>query len=155
MPLTLSQQSRLHYQFNTLFEITNAIDAEKLYKEINPGKWSIWQNAVHLISYQPTFMQRIQKIVTEESPSFERYVAENDSLFYEYSGFTCEQVFNEGFTTRKNITDFIAGLTENDLNKFGIHLRYGKLSLQQWIEFFLLHEAHHLFTIFMLAHQTQ
>ena len=37
------------------------------------------------------------------------------------------------------------------LTKTGLHPRYGLLTGREWTEFFLLHEAHHLFTIFMVV----
>jgi hypothetical protein len=42
-------------------------------------------------------------------------------------------------------------ISETELNKTGTHPVYGNLNILKWIEFFLLHEAHHLLTIFQLA----
>jgi hypothetical protein len=33
----------------------------------------------------------------------------------------------------------------------GTHPKYGTLMITEWTEFFLLHEAHHLFTLFRLS----
>jgi len=54
---------------------------------------------------------------------------------------------------RLKIFDAITGLNSNDLNRKALHKKYGEMSLLKWTEFFLLHEAHHLFTIFMLSSQ--
>ena len=35
----------------------------------------------------------------------------------------------------------------------GHHPKYGALTLVEWTEFFLLHEAHHLFTLFKLLNE--
>jgi hypothetical protein len=40
---------------------------------------------------------------------------------------------------------------DTDLDKTGHHPVFGEMNLIQWLNFFLLHEAHHLFTIFKLA----
>jgi hypothetical protein len=40
---------------------------------------------------------------------------------------------------------------EADFDKTGAHPIYGPMHLIQWLNFFLLHEAHHLFTIFKMA----
>lgn len=44
----------------------------------------------------------------------------------------------------------LAGMNEDQLSRTGHHPRYGELSIIQWTEFFLLHEAHHIYTIFSL-----
>jgi DinB superfamily len=38
-------------------------------------------------------------------------------------------------------------LSPPDFARVGTHSRFGPLSLAAWIEFFLAHEAHHLYTI--------
>jgi hypothetical protein len=43
-------------------------------------------------------------------------------------------------------------LSPDKLDRTGIHPKYGKLNIIDWTEFFLLHEAHHLFAIFQLTH---
>lgn len=35
--------------------------------------------------------------------------------------------------------------------RIGLHPVYGPMTLEGWTEFFLLHEAHHLFTILRLG----
>jgi hypothetical protein len=45
----------------------------------------------------------------------------------------------------------IFGLRPADLNRTGEHPVFGKMNMIKWLHFFLLHEAHHLFTIFKLA----
>ncbi len=54
-------------------------------------------------------------------------------------------------TTRKAMTAEIVSFKETDFDKRGTHIVFGKMNLHQWLNFFLLHEAHHLFTIFKLA----
>jgi hypothetical protein len=47
----------------------------------------------------------------------------------------------------------LSGLGESNLKRTGLHPRYGVLTIPQWTEFFLLHEAHHLFSLFMLLQE--
>jgi hypothetical protein len=44
-------------------------------------------------------------------------------------------------------------MDETSLQRIGRHARYGRLTVVQWVEFFLLHEAHHLYTIFMIVQE--
>lgn len=54
-------------------------------------------------------------------------------------------------TTRKEMVAGILSFPETDFKKTATHPVYGKMNLLQWLNFFLLHEAHHLFTVFKLA----
>ncbi len=54
-------------------------------------------------------------------------------------------------TTRKEIASGMLTLADTDFTKKAIHPALGAMTLLQWINFFLLHEAHHLFTILKLS----
>jgi hypothetical protein len=47
--------------------------------------------------------------------------------------------------------ELITNLNDGELLLTGTHPKFGVLTIPGWTEFFLLHEAHHLFTIFRLA----
>ena len=53
--------------------------------------------------------------------------------------------------TRKELAAGILSFQTADLQKTGVHPAYGQMNMIQWLNFFLLHEAHHLFTIFKMA----
>jgi hypothetical protein len=48
---------------------------------------------------------------------------------------------------RKQLVERIKALTPEQLPRSGIHSRFGEMSLALWIEFFLVHEGHHLYVI--------
>ena len=54
-------------------------------------------------------------------------------------------------TIRKEMTAGMLGFTGDDLAKTGTHPYFGTMNLLQWINFFLLHEAHQLFTVLQLG----
>ncbi|HVT60257.1 MAG TPA: DinB family protein [Thermoanaerobaculia bacterium] len=41
----------------------------------------------------------------------------------------------------------VDSLTPDQLDRIGVHPAMGPLPIRLWLEFFLLHEAHHLYTI--------
>jgi len=100
--------------------------------------------------YQPAFLERLKKIETENSPLFERYVTEKDPKFYDCCKMNLREVKELITTHRILIINHIFSLNESVLKRTGRHPVYGDLAIPQWIEFFLLHEAHHLLTIFKL-----
>ena len=151
MPLSASVLSRLKHQHESIAELAKGLTEEQLKQEVNAGKWSAFENMVHLVAYQPTFLKRMQLIEKTEAPLFERYVADNDPLFHEYKRHSLSALLEDLSTQRFLINNHLLQLNETTLRREGIHPVYGRFSLNQWADFFLLHEAHHLFTIFMLT----
>ena len=146
-----SQLYRLRHQHQTIAELVNGLTEEQLRTPVNPGKWSAQQNIAHLAAYQPVFLVRIQRIQSEHEPMFERYVADNDPPFLEASEQTVPELLEHIRKYRNSINEVLLSLDEASLARMAIHPRYGKMDITRWVEFFLLHEAHHLFTIFMLT----
>ncbi|HYJ37000.1 MAG TPA: DinB family protein [Chitinophagaceae bacterium] len=148
--LSPSQKTRLQHQHESIIEITRGLTEEQLRVRPDTGKWSAFENIAHLAAYQPGFIERLKRIEKEESPLFERYVAENDPRFLECCEMDLHQLNEFLFTHRFLISNHIATLSEAGLRRIGRHPVYGELTVPKWVEFFLLHESHHLFTIFKL-----
>jgi hypothetical protein len=149
--LSSSITTRLEYQHKSIFDLTENLSDEQLRAMVVPGKWSIFENIVHLAVYQHTFLRRMEQVLKQETPTFERYTAETDPLFADSCKSSSRDIFKDLIAVRKQIISMIVGLNKQQLHHKGIHPAYGKLSITQWTEFFLLHEAHHLFTIFKLS----
>jgi len=151
MPLSLSIQSRLKHQHETISELIRGLPEDQLKQRINPDKWSAFEQIAHLVAYQPVFLQRIYLVVQKEKPLFERYVADNDPHFHECVGWSLKELTDDYSTQRFIINNQVLQLSETALRKEGVHPLYGRFTISQWSDFFLLHEAHHLFAIFMLC----
>jgi DinB superfamily len=151
MSLSPSALTRLQYQHTTIRELIAGLTEQQLKHVPQPGKWSAFDNIAHLACYQPMFLLRLERIQTEHSPSFERYVAETDPRFPEYQDLPLADLLDGIDRRRATILSKLQGMSEDDLGKIGLHPRNGAMDVRRWTEFFLLHEAHHLYTIFMLV----
>ncbi|TMI68425.1 MAG: DinB family protein [Bacteroidetes bacterium] len=151
MLIPSSVASRLQYQHKSLLDLVDGLSDEQIRMQVDTGKWSIFENIVHLQTYQHTFIRRIRQMLDEQNPSFDRYTAEADPLFHDNCGKSTREIMQDLLTTRKEMAAGILSFNEIDLKKTGEHPVYGKMDLGQWMNFFLLHEAHHLFTIFKMA----
>ena len=149
--LPSSVSTRLQYQHKSLLDLIDDLSDEQIRMHINPGKWSIFENIVHLQTYQHTYIKRVQRILNETNPAFERYTAEADPLFNDNCIKSTREIMQDLLTIRKEIASGILSFKEIDFKKTGQHPAFGKMTLLQWLNFFLLHEAHHLFTVFKLA----
>lgn len=143
---------RLKSQHEAIATILSSVDPGRLLIRPQPDKWNIHDNLAHLARYQPIFIDRIRKILEEDEPFFARYSAEEDAEFEYWRELDDETLMKQINIDRKDIVDLISDLSEEELNRIGVHIKYGSLTILQWTEFFLLHEAHHIFTIFQLAY---
>jgi uncharacterized damage-inducible protein DinB len=146
-----SISTRLQYQHKSLVDIIDGLTDEQVRRQVNPGKWSIYENIVHLQTYQHEFIRRVKRMLEETNPPFERYSAEGDPVFLDNLTKSSREIMQDLLTTRKELAAGILSFQSADLQKTGTHPVYGQMNMIQWLNFFLLHEAHHLFTIFKLA----
>ena len=151
--LSPSALTRLQYQHTTIRELIAGLTEQQLKQAIRPGKWSAFDNIAHLACYQPVFLLRLERIRTEDTPTFERYVADTDPLFPEYQQQPLGKLLSGLDTERALLMRKLRGMGEDELQRVATHPAYGILDVAKWTEFFLLHEAHHLYTIFMLAQE--
>ncbi|NOT50067.1 MAG: DinB family protein [Chitinophagaceae bacterium] len=149
MPSSIS--TRLHYQHKSLVDMIDGLSDEMIRRQVIPGKWSIFENIVHLQTYQHTFTSRVKQILENDKPSFTRYTAEGDPMFLDNCTKSVREIIQDYLSFRKDLYTEISSFNERDLAKTGNHPVYGKMNLLQWLNFFLLHEAHHMFAIFKLS----
>ena len=155
MLLSESILTRLQYQHKTIDELIDGLFEEELKTRANPEKWSAFENIVHLAAYQPIFIKRIHLMLDENEPLFERYVADNDPVFLQYKNKSLAELLETISIDRLIILDSAKKLNEEQLKRTGRHKAYGSITLARWFDVFLLHEAHHLWTIFQLTYATR
>ena len=150
MPLSVSILSRLKYQHETISALIAGVSEDQLRQRNASGKWSVFENMAHLAAYQPVFIGRVGRIEKGEAPVFDRYVAEEDPLFPSYVDKGLEELIRVITRDRSDLIGKAEGFDDAALGRTGLHPKFGLLTLEQWMDFFLLHEAHHLFTMFRL-----
>ncbi len=153
MPSSIS--TRLQYQHKSLLDLIDGLSDEQVRLAVIPGKWSIFQHTAHLATYQLHTVERIKKILDGDEPLLERYVADTDPLFEEECRKSTVEVIKGLLSTRKAMASELNAFADYDLGKKAVHETYGEMNLVQCLNFFLLHEAHHLFTVFKLAAQAK
>ena len=147
LKLTFSHQ---HLQ---LIEMTTGLSPQFIMKRHRPSKWSIHEHIAHLVRYQQLFEERSLLILSPSTPNFQRYNAENDPLFSSGVKESTPHLLTAYQAHRSMLINFVGALPPEDLLKLGIHPKLGALPMKEWIRFFLLHENHHLYTIFWLVHE--
>jgi hypothetical protein len=145
---------RLQTQLNCLPTILAGIAQDALQHRPTADKWSAKENLAHLARYHEVFRERIARILREDRPVFARYRAEEDPQWPPWAAKSPDAVLAELRTQRSQLISVIHGLSDVELLRTGVHPRFGGMTLLQWTEFFLLHEAHHLYAVMQRARET-
>jgi uncharacterized damage-inducible protein DinB len=145
-------RGQLRAQLTPVWDDWAALPAEQWHRLPAVGKWSAAQHLAHLARYHQVFRGRLQQILREPSPAFGRYRAEEDAEWpaWQYKPFG--EVVRLLQEERNLLIDQVNALPPDALARTGVHPAYGTLTVPQWLQFFILHEGHHLFTIFTLLH---
>jgi DinB superfamily len=109
------------------------------------GKWSARENIAHVGRYHEIFLVRVRRIVTELAPTFQRYRAEEDPDWPAWASLPVEEIERRLAALRPALIHEIKAIRPGDLSRVGVHSLFGRMSLNLWVEFFLVHEAHHLY----------
>ncbi|GAB3493418.1 hypothetical protein GCM10027341_08690 [Spirosoma knui] len=142
---------RLSSQPDALDHLLYGLTDEQIRQRPQPDKWSILEHIAHLGRYQEIFLDRMQHITTGETPAFSRYVADDDPGFADWARLSFDELIERMRGERATLNAFLSVLPEELITRVGLHPVYGPMTIEGWTEFFLLHEAHHLFTILKLG----
>jgi DinB family protein len=145
--LSESTLLRLETQLEVIPMLLGVVTPEALRARTASGKWSAHENLAHLARHHAVFLERLNRILAENAPQLDRYRAEEDSAWPEWSGLSTEEVLSRLRDLRVEIIRLIKGLSEDEASQVGIHPLFGEMGVSLWVEFFLLHEAHHLYMV--------
>ncbi|HXB57387.1 MAG TPA: DinB family protein [Vicinamibacteria bacterium] len=111
------------------------------------GKWSAHENLAHLARHHEILQERLGRILGEERPQLARYRAEEDPDWPRWSALPTDEVLSRLRGLRGEILGRIRELPPARLERVGVHPLFGEMTIPGWLEFFLLHEAHHLYVV--------
>src|SRR5580704_19099895 len=105
-----SQVVRLKTQLASVELLFSRATPERIDRRPASGKWSARENLAHIGRYHEIFLERLHHILTERSPQFARYRAEEDPGWQEWASRPFEEIRNQVTALRLKLTDRIAGL---------------------------------------------
>ncbi len=144
---TRSAFTRLATQLDALPLVLGSADRESLTRRPASGEWSAHENLAHLARYHEVFIDRIRRILTEETPQLGRYRAEEDAEWPRWQARPPDEVLMRLKALRDDLIELIKNLTAEQWSRVGVHPVFGTMTIPAWIDFFLLHEAHHLYAV--------
>jgi DinB family protein len=151
VPLSPSSAARLATQLECLPALLEGHPPEALQRRTRSGKWSVHENLAHMARHHAVVLDRVRKILGEDRPTLARYAAEEDAEWPAWVALSTPEVLTRLRALRTELTTLVAGLPEETLARTAIHPSLGEMALTLWIEFFLLHESHHLYLVMKRA----
>jgi uncharacterized damage-inducible protein DinB len=147
-----SRLQRCETQLQDFLAVTlKGVSLDTLSKNVVPGKWSAHEQLAHIARYHQIFLQRIDRMLTEQSPEFPRYRAEDDPEWPAWTSLPTPQLLVRISSMRAKLMARLRSLSEEDFERTGVHPKFGPMNLSLWLEFFLVHEAHHLYVVLQLV----
>jgi DinB superfamily len=145
-------KERFTLQQKTLESMVGSISEEALHAHPQGGKWGAFEHLAHLSHYQEITLARLADLIagaatTDVTP----YRSEEDPEFLAWCALPTKELMDRYHTARHAL---LSELQEADIKKVThvlVHPTYGRLDVAGLIDFFLHHEAHHLYQVFRLA----
>lgn len=138
-------------QHKSIKSYIDSLPPEAIYNRLKDDKFSIHETIAYLTRYHHVFMSRLQKMTSEVNPYFMIYKPDEDIEFKFTCAKTTGSLLHELYRLREELLLIIEELPAEASSRVGTHSILGKMNINQWIEFFLLHESSQLFKIFKLA----
>ena len=118
-----SQVVRLKTQLVSVELLFSGATPERIDRRPVSGNWSARENLAHIGRYHEIFLERLHHILTEQSPQFARYRAEEDPGWQEWQSRNFEEIRTELVALRLNLIDKITALQPLDYNRDSFIIR--------------------------------
>jgi hypothetical protein len=90
-------------------------------------------------------------MLAEARPDLGRYRAESDADWPNWAALGLEDVLARLRRLRATLVERVEAMTPEQAARTGVHPVLGEMAIPLWLEFFLLHEAHHLYVVLGLV----
>jgi hypothetical protein len=144
--ISASLLARLESQLEALGLILARATPAALDARPRPGEWSARENLAHLARHHAVFLDRLRRLLTENRPALGRYRAEDDPEWAAWAALPPDEILDRLRALRGELVAAVRCLSPAESARTGLHPTFGELDVAGWLGFFLLHEAHHLYT---------
>jgi hypothetical protein len=153
--LSPSARLRLETQLDVIPFLCADATPEAIMARPAPAQWSAHDHLAHLARHHAVFLERLRRILYDHEPQLGRYLAEEDGAWPEWACLSTEEVLQRLKALRAELRQLITGLSEAEAKRVGVHPLFGAMTIPHWVEFFLLHEAHHLYMVMIRLGQAR
>ena len=138
--------ARLDAQLDSLRLVLARATPATLEARPRPEEWSAREHLAHLARHHAVFLGRLRRLLAEDRPALGRYRAEDDPEWPAWAALPLDEILARLRAVRSELLALVRGLSPTESARTGLHPTFGELDVAGWLEFILLHEAHHLYT---------
>ncbi len=146
---------RLNEQQQSLLRLLGEPPLDALSRQPSSGAWSAREHLAHLGRYHEVFRERLARMRAEDAPNVGRYRAPDDPGFAAWSSLPYANIMSRSALIRSQLLDDVRSLTALDLARRGSHPLLGEVTIADWLDFFLVHEAHHNYTLLVRLREAE
>ncbi len=136
--------AQLEQQAEYLRGIVAGLDEAHLMRPPAQGKMSLKQMAVHLAHTNELFAERLEHMLTLDSPPVKVIDAGLEDL-ESYKKADLVRVMEKFVRGRARLIERLSRIYPHDWERRAAHPEYHRYDVQMAVEHLLLHEAHHLY----------
>lgn len=155
MAIPATTRARLATQLDAVDLFLDGLDPGLAEIPPDDGGWSARENVAHLARHAHVFLERVDRILREDRPNLGIYRPERDPEWPEWRGLPLDEARRRLRAARGRLLAWVDGVSEEQGARVGVHPVFGPWAIQRWLEFFLLHEAHHLYFMVRRLAQAQ
>ncbi|MET0554119.1 MAG: DinB family protein [Vicinamibacteria bacterium] len=137
--------ARLAHQLASFRTFAAEADPRDLAWAPPSGQWSALLNLAHVGRHHEVMLERLERVLIEDAPAFPAYRETEDARWAAWEALTPETLWPRLSEVRAALEAWAARLTAAQAARTGVHARFGPMDVARWLEFFLVHEAHHLY----------
>jgi len=116
-------------------QAARAIPSEKIHRPTQSGKMSPHQIVARLRNMEKhAYSARLQKLITEESPSMETFPIDRWETEHYDATESLESILKEYAAIRQTELTLLRALSPHDWNRSGRHNMFGPRTIQWWAE---------------------
>ena len=130
-----------------LERLTRGLDEATLSRRPAAGQWSLKELLSHLWAVQLLFMERTEKMLCEDRPSFASYHPEEDANPHLMEVRPAAEILEDFLEERGRFLDTLEHLEPADWNRAAQHPDFGNYDIHFLAEYLLYYEAQHLFQV--------
>jgi hypothetical protein len=138
--------ARLETQLDALGLILARAAPADLDARPRPEEWSARENLAHLARHHAVGLDRLRRLLAKDRPALGRYRAEDDREWAAWAALPPDEILHRLSALRAELVAVVRSLSPAESARTGLHPTFGEMDVAEWLGFFLLHEAHHLYT---------
>jgi uncharacterized damage-inducible protein DinB len=155
MTIPATTRARLATQLEMLDTFLDGVDAGLAEIPPDDGGWSARENVAHLARHAHIFLERMDRILREDRPNLGTYRPDQDPEWPAWRRLPLDEARRRLGAARARLLAWVDGLSDEQRARVGVHPTFGPWEVHRWLEFALLHEAHHLYFMVRRLGQAQ